>query len=79
MEIKGLPIWNVTDIEKRPPPKKEVIEEDFYDLDICVKENSEPQQPVDCSSETCNCKTRACHTYNVGSCQSCGCTNWNCR
>lgn len=65
---------------KKKDPKKslDTPPEDLYDLDLSIKE--EPTtDPVDCSSETCNCKTKACHTISVGSCHSCGCTNsWGC-
>ena len=53
--------------------------EDLYDLDIEVTEALPGDKPVDCSSETCNCKTIACQTQTKGSCHSCGCTNsWGC-
>ncbi|KPK32920.1 MAG: hypothetical protein AMS24_02785 [Chlamydiae bacterium SM23_39] len=44
---------------------------DLYDLDIKMTKGDLGEQPVECTSETCNCKTKACRTYSA--CATCSC------
>jgi hypothetical protein len=49
----------------------ENVQKDPYDLDVKLSAADMGDHPVDCTSETCNCKTKACNTYS--NCATCSC------
>ena len=65
-------------IVQNPLENKTRQKEDRYDLDLKLSSEDLGDKPVDCTSETCNCKTRACRTYNYCPTASCQCPSRYC-